>query len=195
VVVATVLSTFHPLLLDAEPVNFGDVGLDRLTVTYDCPWIRYIREPKAGWSKSTRTENARYRETNLGVDHLLVTIGENPEGCWVRIDLTPAYVCGAETNVTVPPDEMANKLVLGAALHAEDCLGVPLPPSSASFRVKRLDLVRDLHFDDPSDIDAFIRGHGDPRPTYGKVNSVFIDSGRATGLTKGNKSRSIRLYD
>jgi hypothetical protein len=77
----------------------------------------------------------------------------------------------------------------------DDEFGFGLPVSKQDVRVTRIDVVRNLTFASTSDIDPFFRGHQDRRPKWSRRNQTHTRKGGTTGVDKGGKSRSVRMYD
>jgi hypothetical protein len=109
--------------------------------------------------------------------------------------MTPAYLLGRSDNVLVPTDDALGPLINAAMMYVEGQLGFETPLFGHDVRVTRIDLVRNLMFEDDSDIDAFIRGQAKSRPKWAKMNRVYVGDVGARGVDKGNKSRSVRVYD
>jgi hypothetical protein len=109
--------------------------------------------------------------------------------------MTPAYALGRPDNVLVPADDTVSRLIISAMCLVEDNFGFELPTTPQDVRITRIDVVRNLTFLDPKDIDPFFRGHQDRRPKWGKANHTYTGNTGTIGVDKGNKRRSVRMYD
>ena len=181
-------------LTGGDSAVFGAVGLDKARFAF--PLASEPDWDSVDWTHRINKGNQRSATSTGLIAGMSIRARRLESGIWGTIDMTPAYMLGAATNVKTPGDRFLIPLASSAFEIATDILGLEPACDFGSIHLTRLDLTRDVTLPPWMKASDLLHSLSAFQATYGKFSNL-ARNGRVENETLfyGNNSRSVRIYD